>query len=191
MIQMSLKIPSSRIGVLIGKEGTVKKHIEDITGTNITIDSSTGQVIILKKPDSGEMIGDWIAKNIVKAIGRGFNPKIAQKLVDEEFLMDIIDLEAATGASQKRVRTIKARLIGESGKTKKNIESLMEVHVSIFGNTVSIIGRYEELKIARDAIVRLINGQSHRTVYRFLQKKRDDLKREQMKQMWKPSSFLD
>lgn len=188
---MSLKIPSSRIGVLIGKEGTVKKHIEDITGTNITIDSSTGQVIILKKPDSGEMIGDWIAKNIVKAIGRGFNPKIAQKLVDEEFLMDIIDLEAATGASQKRVRTIKARLIGESGKTKKNIESLMEVHVSIFGNTVSIIGRYEELKIARDAIVRLISGQSHRTVYRFLQKKRDDLKREQMKQMWKPSSFLD
>ncbi|MHA1679695.1 MAG: KH domain-containing protein [Promethearchaeota archaeon] len=185
---MSLKIPSSRIGVLVGREGSVKKRIEDLTNTEVEIDSKSGMVIIKKREGSDEMIGDWVAKNIIQAIGRGFNPKIAEKLVDEDFLIEIIDLEAILGKSQKRIKTIKARLIGESGKTKKNIESLAMVNISIYGNTVSTIGMYEELKIAREAIGRIINGQSHRSVYRFLQQKHEFLKQKSMKEMWKPTT---
>lgn len=186
---MSLKIPMDRVGVLIGKKGEVKQRIESITDTEIEVDSASGSVFIKKKNPDTPMIGDWIAKNIVKAIARGFNPKIAEKLIDEEYLLEILDVEALVGRSRKRVRRIKSRIIGESGKTKKTIESLAGVHISIYGDTVAIIGMYEELRIAREAIKRLIAGQNHSTVYRYLQRKHDELKRKSLTELWKPRDY--
>ena len=186
---MSFKIPIERIGVLIGKSGSVKEKIENLTNTEITIDSKTGSVFIKKKDESGIMIGDWIARNIIKAISRGYNPKIAEKLMDDDFLLEIIDIQNFLGNSRKKVYRIKSRLIGESGKAKRTIESLANVHLSIYHNTVSIIGQYEELKIAREAIFRLLRGQSHSSVYRYLQKKHDELKRKNITEIWKPHKF--
>ncbi|MHA1792689.1 MAG: KH domain-containing protein [Promethearchaeota archaeon] len=183
---MSIRIPKSRIGVLIGKNGQVKEQIEKITETNIKIDSKTGFILIQKKQDENLNIGDWIAKNMIKAIGRGFNPKIAIKLLDDDMLLEIIDLEKVIGGSKRNIYRIKSRLIGDSGKTRKTIETMAGVNVSIYGNTISIIGEYEELKVAREAIFKLIRGQSHSTVYRFLQKKRDELKQKNFTQLWKP-----
>ncbi|MFX0103719.1 MAG: KH domain-containing protein [Candidatus Hodarchaeota archaeon] len=186
---MSFKIPNERIGVLIGKSGSVKEKIESLTNTEITIDSKSGSVYVKKKDDSGMMIGDWVAKNIIKAISRGFNPKIAVKLMGEEYLLEIIDIQNVLGNSRKKIYRIKSRLIGESGKSKRTIESLANVHLSIYHDTVSIIGQYEGLKVAREAVFRLLRGQSHSSVYRFLQKKHDELKRKSITEIWKPDKF--
>lgn len=186
---MSFKIPNERIGVLIGKSGSVKEKIESLTNTEITVDSTSGSVFVKKKDESGMMIGDWVAKNIIKAISRGFNPKIAEKLADEDYLFEIIDIQNVLGNSRKKIYRIKSRLIGESGKAKRTIESLANVHLSIYRDTVSIIGQYEELKIAREAIFRILRGQSHSSVYRYLQKKHDELKRKEMTEIWKPDRF--
>ncbi|MHA1369251.1 MAG: KH domain-containing protein, partial [Promethearchaeota archaeon] len=117
---------------------------------------------------------------------RGFNPKIANKLIDDEYLIEIIDITRVVGKSRKKVHRIKARVIGESGKTRRIIETLAGVHISIYGDTVSIIGKYDELKVAREAVYRLLNGQNHSTVYRFLKKKHDELKRKDLTTLWKP-----
>jgi ribosomal RNA assembly protein len=186
---MSFKIPNERIGVLIGKSGSVKEKIEILTNTDITIDSESGSVYVKKKDESGVMIGDWLAKNIIKAISRGFNPKIAEKLMDDDYLLEIIDIQNLLGNSRKKIYRIKSRLIGESGKAKRTIENLANVHLSIYHDTVSIIGQYEELKIAREAVFRLLRGQSHSSVYRYLQKKHDELKRKSLTEIWKPNKF--
>lgn len=182
------KVPMDRIGVIIGKDGKVKKNIEEITHTKIVIDGATGTVQINRNEEENTNIGDWIAHNIIKAIARGFNPKIASKLTDEEYLIEIIDLEDIIGRNKKNIQRVKARLIGESGKTWKNIENLADVNISIYGNSLGIIGKYEELKIAREAVQKLISGQKHSTVYKFLRKKHNELKKKYMTEIWKPYS---
>ena len=67
-----LKIPKDRVAVLIGAKGETKKHIETITKTDIDVDSKEGIVSITGQ----DAIGMYSAKEITKAIGRGFNPEI-------------------------------------------------------------------------------------------------------------------
>ncbi|MEX2682872.1 MAG: KH domain-containing protein [Candidatus Sigynarchaeota archaeon] len=185
---MSFMVPMDRVAVIIGKDGSTKKRIEMLTSTEIDIDSKTGSVIIKKKEGPESNIGDWIAQNVIKAIARGFNPAIAEKLVDEEYIFEIIDLERAVGKSSSQIHRVKSRLIGEGGKTWKTIETMAEVHLQVFGNTVSLIGKYEELRIAREAINMLLTGRNHAGVYKYLQKMHEELKRKRMASTWKPAA---
>jgi ribosomal RNA assembly protein len=187
---MSFLVPMDRVAVIIGKDGAVKKRIEDLTKTEIEIDSKTGSVIIKKKEDPESNIGDWIAQNVIKAIARGFNPAIAEKLVNDEYLFEIIDLERVVGRSEGQIHRLKSRLIGEAGKTWKTIETMADVDLQIFGNTISLIGKYEEMKIAREAINMLVGGKNHSGVYKYLQKMHEELKRKRMSDTWKPTSEL-
>ena len=71
-------------------------------------------------------------------------------------------------------------MIGTRGKTRRLIEELTGVDVSVFGHTVSLIGGPFEMAIAREAAVMLLRGSEHKTVYRFLERKRADIKVYQM-----------
>src|SRR5436190_107832 len=94
------RIPSDRLGVLIGPEGATKKRLQESTGTRIAVDSATGDVTI-----------------------------------DET-------------AAADPVLALNARDV---------------LHA-----------------IAREAVFMLLRGSEHRTVYRFLERKRADLKVYQM-----------
>lgn len=185
---MSFMVPMDRVAVIIGKDGATKKRIEDLTSTEIEVDSKTGSVLIKRKEGPETNIGDWIAQNVIKAIARGFNPAIAEKLVSEEYLFEIIDLERVVGKSSSQIHRVKSRLIGEAGKTWKTIETLAGVHLQIFGNTVSVIGKYEEMHVAHEAINMLLSGKNHSGVYKYLQKMHEELKRKHVADTWKPAS---
>jgi ribosomal RNA assembly protein len=178
-----------RIAVIIGKNGSVKQQIEEKTHTEIEIDSKTGDVLIKRKEeDVDSNIGDWVAQNVIKAVARGFNPEISLKLVDDEYLFEIIDLERVVGRAPNQLVRIKSRLIGEGGKAWKTIESLAGVNISIYGNTIALIGKYEEMGVAKEAINRLLAGQTHAAVFKYLQKMHDELKRKQETSLWQPGS---
>ena len=78
----NLKIPLDRIGVLIGPGGNVKKQIEQATHTQLAIDSEEGDVEI--RSNSGVHL--YEAREIVRAIGRGFNPDVALQLLKQDYL---------------------------------------------------------------------------------------------------------
>jgi ribosomal RNA assembly protein len=67
------------------------------------------------------------------------------------------------------LKVIKSRLIGTKGKTRRMIENFSGCSVSVYGKTVSIIGKYDQLRIAREAIDMIIRGAKHSKVYGFLQ----------------------
>jgi len=158
-----LKIPEERIGVLVGENGSEKREIERRTKTKIKIDGCEISI-------EGEPMDEWIAKDIVKAIGRGFSPEKALKLLDESYSLEIINLTDFAN-TEKAIKRKRARIIGENGKTRKTIEEMTNTYVSIYGKTISIIGNYENLEIAKEAIIRLLEGASHTSVYKFLKKK--------------------
>jgi ribosomal RNA assembly protein len=182
-----LKIPRERVGVLIGPEGKTKKHIEDKLGVELQIDSEAGDVSITmaEKAEDPSML--FTAKDLVTAIGRGFSPEHAFRLVrDEEAMLDLIDLRSVFGKSDADIKRIQGRIIGTNGKTRRIIEELTDTSVSVFGHTVGIIGTMEQIQIAREAIEMLIKGSMHGTVYRFLHRKRRELKKQKLELWEKP-----
>ena len=182
-----LKIPRERVGVLIGPEGKTKKHVEDKLGVELQIDSEAGDVSITmaEKAEDPSML--FKAKDLVTAIGRGFSPEHAFRLVrDEEAMLDLIDLRSVFGKSDADIKRVQGRIIGMNGKTRRIIEELTDTSVSVYGHTVGIIGTIEQIQIAREAIEMLIKGSMHGTVYRFLHRKRRELKKEKLELWEKP-----
>ena len=53
--------------------------------------------------DTEDPLSVWKARYIVKAIGRGFNPEIALKLMDDEMILEIINLPDYVGKSKKAI----------------------------------------------------------------------------------------
>lgn len=176
-----VKIPQKRIGALIGKNGEVKKAIEDGTGTYLDVDGEEGTVDISPREDMKDPLGVWIANDIVKAIGRGFNPDVAIKLVDENIYLEIIQLPLLVGKSKNALARYKGRIIGKDGKTREIIMDMAEVDMAVYGKTVSFIGKIENIMIAKEAIEMIINGSRHKSVYSFLEQKQHELKVKEFK----------
>ena len=151
---------------------------------NLQIDSKDGTVQITSLPKGDDPTVLFRAKEVVGAIGRGFAPENAFKLLDDiDVLFEVIDLRDIVGRSPSDLKRLKGRVIGKEGKTRRIIEELSEAKISIFGHTISIIGYPDQSSIAREAVKMLIRGSLHGTVYRFLHKKRRELKKQKM-QLW-------
>lgn len=174
-----LKIPKERVGVLIGKDGVAKEHIENMTHVNLDIESETGSVTIAPGKNMEDPLSVWKARYIVKAIGRGFSPEIALKLLDDDFILDIINLPDFVGKSKKAILRQKGRIIGREGRTKEIIKEMTGVDISIYGKTVALIGDIERIQIAKEAVEMILEGIRHKTVYSFLEKKKNELKRKE------------
>lgn len=183
-----LRIPKERIGVLIGPDGKTKKTIEKNLSVELQIDSDTGGVIITLSEKAEEPSLLFKAKDVVTAIGRGFSPEHAFKLIrDEESMLEVIDLRAMFGKSESDLKRVKGRIIGMDGKTRRIIEELTDTNVCVYGHTVSIIGNVENVQVAREAIQMLISGSQHSVVYRFLHRRRRELKKKMLELWEKPS----
>ncbi|MGQ9460046.1 MAG: KH domain-containing protein [Candidatus Bathyarchaeaceae archaeon] len=179
-----VKVPRDRIGALIGPEGRVKASIEKRLSVELRIDSQSGDVEIIMMPTAQDPTVLFRAKEVVTAIGRGFSPDHAFRLVeDDESVLEVIDLRETVGRSQSEMRRLKGRIIGKEGKTRRIIEELTETNVSVYGHTVSIIGNMEQAEVAKEAIRMLIRGSLHQTVYRFLHRKRREFKKKKM-ELW-------
>jgi len=182
-----LKIPTERVGVLIGPNGVTKKNIEDKLLVELQIDSKEGGVTITLTEKATDPSLLFKAKDVVTALGRGFSPEHAFRLIrDEEAILDMIDLRTAFGRSETDIKRVKGRIIGMNGKTRKIIEELTDANVAVYGHTVSIIGTIEQADAAREAIQMLVRGSMHATVYRFLHRKRGELKKKMLELWEKP-----
>lgn len=177
-------IPRDRVGVLIGSEGEVKRTIEQTLSVHLTVSSETGIVEITPGGEGTDPISLLRARDIATAIGRGFSPDKAFALFDENKVLELIDLRELCGRNESNIRRIKGRIIGQEGKTRRITEEMTKASLSIYGDTVGIIGGYEEVAIAREAIDMILGGKQHATVYRFLRDKRREVKRRETLELW-------
>ena len=170
--------------MLVGPDGKVKSHIEEKLNVTLEIESEQGNVTILLSEKTNDPSLVFRAKDVVTAIGRGFAPEHAFRLVrDEETIFDIIDLRTIFGRSESDIKRVKGRIIGMNGKTRRLIEELTTTDVVVYGHTIGIIGTFDQVSAARGAIQMLIDGSQHHTVYRFLANQRRELKKQSL-QLW-------
>jgi ribosomal RNA assembly protein len=68
---------------------------------------------------------------------------------------------------------------------------LTEADVSIHGHTVAIIADMDQMEIAREAVKMILRGSMHSTVYRYLNRKRRELKKKKLELWEKPYETPD
>jgi ribosomal RNA assembly protein len=162
-----VKIPKDRVGVLIGEEGTTKRMLEKRCEVKLDI-THDGSVTITSPEEDG--LREWKALDVVKAIGRGFNPRFAVAILKEDCVLSIIDLYDIFSRKESDINRVKARVIGEHGKAWQTIELLTNTKMSVYGRTIALIGLEDDVELATRAIDMIIRGSSHPNVYRFLER---------------------
>jgi ribosomal RNA assembly protein len=158
----AILIPSERIKVLMNP--VIKLDIEKQCNIKLSLGEEEEVTISSKDP-----VDEWKATDIVKAVGRGFEPSTALKLLNEEYLFKLISLKELFSSEKQRIR-YKARVIGTKGKVKTTIEEITDATISIYGNTIGIIGKMGEVDLAERAINMILNGASHGAVFNMLRK---------------------
>ncbi len=177
-----VKIPQDRIGVLIGEGGETMREIEAEAEVRLDIDSENGSVAV-------DAVGDPVrglkGPEIVRAIGRGFPPEDALRLLEDDMMLfDVVDIDAAS-RNKNDMKRQKGRLIGESGRTRELMEELSGASVVIYGSTLGIIGAPEQVDAVRTAAEMLLDGAPHGAVYSFLEERHNEMKH----QGWSTTGF--
>ena len=157
-----VRIPADRKAAFIGKGGRVKARIEKATQTDIEVSEDVrimgdDPILFLK------------AKDIVIAIGRGFSPKQAERLLDEDCYLHVISLD---GKCPKKRERLLGRVIGREGRSKETIEEETGASICIRGKTLALIGTPEELEPAEEAIDKLLAGKTHAYAYQRMFKRK-------------------
>jgi ribosomal RNA assembly protein len=167
-IEEIVKIPAERVAALLGKNGEMKKQIEKDAGVRLKVDKE-GDVII-----EGKAENIFFVKDVIRAVGRGFEGRIALKILKEGYNFHLINLREYAN-TENGIRRIKARIIGKDGRIKSEIENATDSYISLYGHTVGIIGPIDSIEIAIQAINMIIEGAMHSTVLNYLAKERRNL----------------
>ncbi|MDY6778403.1 MAG: KH domain-containing protein [Candidatus Nanohaloarchaea archaeon] len=140
-----VRIPDERVGVLIGEGGETVDEIQDLTDAEITIEDNEVTV------DCDDPLDEIRALNIVKAIGRGFSPERALRLLEENSTLVVIDVTHFESTDNGKER-LKGRVIGRNGEAKEHI-----------------LGPVRKVEVAKKAVEMLLDGRSHATAYQYLE----------------------
>lgn len=164
-----LLIPQKRAGLL--DEKTLKALAKRL-GCRLSLEN--GNEVIIE----GEPYNEYNAKNVLQAFGRGFPLDATYKLLGEDYFFEMINLKDMFRAKEQMMR-VKARIIGKEGRAKEYIESVSGAQLSVYGSSISLIGRIDEIRVATSAIKVLLGGGMHKTAYRIMENEKRKVKSEQ------------
>lgn len=160
-----IKATQKRIPIIIGHNGITKRNIEKATHTRLEIDSHTGEIIVVGGNNYYDV---YNAKKLISAISRGFSPEVAFTILKDDNTIEVITLSDLAGKNESRLEQIKGRIIGREGSIKAMIEKNYNCHISVFGKTVSIIAKSEDMPEVQKIVEAIIGGCKHTTVFKML-----------------------
>jgi len=169
-----IRIPEERVKILIGKEGRTKRMLEEKCKVSLAVDSE-GEVHI-----TGDPTDVFFATDVIKAIGRGFEPRTALKLLGQDFGLYIMPLKEIAN-SDKSIKRLKGRVIGEKGTIRMEIERATDAKLCVYGSTIGIIARADTMHHAKEAVDMLLRGAKHNSVLNYLAKARREIMQERLK----------
>src|SRR3989344_8597782 len=157
----------------------IVKNIKKIKNDLELLEKRLGVKISIKEPNQitieGDSLKEYEAQIVLDAISFGYPVRTALLLKDEGMVFQKINIKDVT--RRKDLETIKARIIGTQGRTKRTIENIANAELVVSGNDVGIICRAEEIDYIITALKNLIRGSKQSNVYNFLEKINDQKKK--------------
>ncbi|MDD5192733.1 MAG: hypothetical protein PHH54_07290 [Candidatus Nanoarchaeia archaeon] len=147
----------------VGKIVQNKKKLE--SELNVKITNKGKNVFISGKPED-----EFIALKVMEAIDLGFSVERALFLKNPEILLQIINIKNVT--KKHNLEAIRARIIGTQGKTLKTVNNLTNCLISLKDNQVGVIGDYEYIADAVQAMTSLARGSKQSHVYARLEREK-------------------
>jgi len=186
-MKKEIKLPRDRIGAFVGKNGSTKNDIENKFGVKLNVNSATGLISVI---DINSDYQFFKLTHFINAVGSGFSPERAFRLISDDEILLKLDLKEYSGKSINSLNRIKGRIIGLNGKTRTIIEDMTNTYVSIYRHHVSILGEYNETKIALESIKLLASGSPHKVVYSLLENYRSKLKTNKVL-LWEENKIIE
>ncbi len=140
-----------------------RKKLEKELGVRIT---NIGKDISI----DGKPENEYYAEMVIEALDMGFPFGVALLVKKEDNVIEVINIKDY--ARRKDFKSIRARIIGKSGKTLRVLHELTECFFELKGNSVGILGDPERIKNAQEAVISIIKGTKQANVYSFLEKHR-------------------
>ncbi|AGT35068.1 hypothetical protein N186_03520 [Thermofilum adornatum] len=179
--RLPVPFDQSKIGLLIGKDGTNKARLEEAFNVKIEVKPEEG-IVYVEPREGATLYNVYVAEKALKALSIGFSIDDVLLLKDDVYDLEIIDLGEVAKNREDLLR-IKARVIGTGGRFKKALEDMTGAKIAVGEKQIGIIGDFEQNKLIKDALTRLIAGQSHQAVMKFLERYSFELKRRRM-ELW-------
>ncbi len=146
------------------------KFLKKLRDTSVKL-SIKENVVILEAESASNLLA---VKNCLVAFNRGFGTAVAAMLLNDEYDIQVINLNDYT-TSKKRQYELKARVIGSRGAIKDRLSRATSCFIKVKGKTISIIGTYQRLAIAFEAVDAILNGAKHETAFVIINKRLGEL----------------
>lgn len=118
----------------------------------------------------GEALNEYEASLVIEAINFGFPARTAVMVSEEDMVFKKVNIKEFT--RRKDMESVRGRVIGSEGRTKRTIENISGCEIFIKNNEVGIIGHVEDVEYSITALQNLIRGSKQSNVYNFLEKTR-------------------
>ncbi len=138
-----------------------RKRLEKIL--NVRISNKGKEVTFEGSPEE-----EYEASKVLDALNMGFSFSSAVSIKQNEKVFEIINIKDYT--KKRNLEEIRGRIIGKNGKALATLSQLTDSSIEIKENQVGIIGDPENVKLAIESIILLIQGAKHSNVYKGLEK---------------------
>jgi len=172
-LQTSLKSEMRRIPIPPHRMSPLKKDwinifgpLTEILGLQVRMNVQRKAVEIRTSKHTKEIGSLQKGADFVKAYALGFdvNDSIALLRLDDLYLDSFEIKDVKTLQGDHLARAI-GRIAGQDGKTKFTIENASRTRIVLADTKIHILGSFQNIKVARDAIVSLILGSPPGKVY--------------------------
>jgi len=172
-LQTSLKSEMRRVAIPPHRMSPLKKDwinifgpLTEILGLQVRMNIPRKSVEIRTSKHTKEIGALQKGADFVKAYALGFdvNDAIALLRLDDLYLDSFEIKDVKTLQGDHLARAI-GRIAGQDGKTKFTIENASRTRIVLADTKIHIMGSFQNIKVARDAIVSLILGSPPGKVY--------------------------
>jgi len=148
------------------KNEKILKEAEELTLCNVEIDKQNLRAIIKAKDLKSDILK---MRDFLISLSHGIDEENAFKIIKYDMILYIINLKNIFD-SKDDIKRILGRIIGENGKIKQKISEITECSIYIDNSNIVLIGSFEDVEYAKQAIQILVDGSPHSRLFKFLDK---------------------